>query len=109
MGGSGGTTTSGSGFFSAGLCVPRYQPSERGTRPAVVQWRPLLEQYDWDVDTALRIVDCESGGDPAAVNRWSGAAVGSATADSTASELINASTMFRATSSRNCTGGLFMK
>jgi hypothetical protein len=52
----------------------RFEPAARGVRPSVARWRPLLEAYPWDVDTALRVVDCESGGDPAAVNPWSGAA-----------------------------------
>ena len=36
-------------------------------------WRTLVEQYDWDVATAVRIVECESGGDEYAVsatNDW---------------------------------------
>lgn len=52
----------------------RYQPASRGTRAAVTRWRPMLAEYAWDVDTALRIVDCESGGDPEAINPSSGAA-----------------------------------
>jgi hypothetical protein len=52
----------------------RYQPSARGTRSVVTRWRPALEQYDdWDVAEGLRVIDCESGGDPGAVNQTSGA------------------------------------
>lgn len=54
--------------------VERFTPSARGTRPAVTRWRPLLAEYPWDVETALRVVDCESGGDPGAINPSSGAA-----------------------------------
>ncbi len=54
--------------------VPRYTPASRGTRPAVTRWRPLLEEYPWDVATALRVLSCESDGDPNARNPWSGAA-----------------------------------
>jgi hypothetical protein len=57
--------------------APRFAPSSRGTRPAVSRWRPLLEQYpDWDVDTGLRVIDCESGGDPAVWNYQGSGAVG---------------------------------
>jgi len=42
----------------------------------VEQWRPLVERwFDADeVETALRVMACESGGDPNAVNVRSGAA-----------------------------------
>lgn len=56
--------------------IPRYTPSARGTRPAVTRWRPLLEQYDWDVATALRVVDCESGGDASVPNQQGSGALG---------------------------------
>jgi hypothetical protein len=56
--------------------IPRYEPTSRGTRPAVVQWRPLLEQYDWDVETALRVIDCESGGVPGVWNHQGSGAHG---------------------------------
>lgn len=51
----------------------RYVPVSRGTRPDVTRWTGLVEQYDWHVPTILRIIDCESGGDPNAVNPSSGA------------------------------------
>lgn len=54
----------------------RYQPSSRGTRPTVTQWRPLLSAYDWDVDQALRVIDCESEGRPGVYNRQGSGAVG---------------------------------
>lgn len=43
--------------------------------PAVEQWRPLVTQYfpSHRVEEALRILDCESNGDPDAVNPYSGA------------------------------------
>jgi hypothetical protein len=43
--------------------------------PAVEQWRPLVQQYfpSHRVEEALRIIDCESNGDPDAYNPYSGA------------------------------------
>ena len=43
--------------------------------PAVEQWRPLVQQYfpSHRVEEALRIMDCESNGDPNAYNPYSGA------------------------------------
>ena len=43
--------------------------------PAVEQWRSLVEQYfpSSRVEEALRIIDCESNGDPSAYNPYSGA------------------------------------
>lgn len=32
------------------------------------QWRPLVEQYSWDVDVALAVMQAESGCNPAAAN-----------------------------------------
>lgn len=52
----------------------RFQPSSRGVREEVERWRPLISQYDWDTDTALAVVLCESQGDPGAINPSSGAA-----------------------------------
>lgn len=49
----------------------RYEPTSRGA--AVERWRPLLEQYDWNTDTALLVVYCESRGDASATNPNSGA------------------------------------
>ena len=43
--------------------------------PAVEQWRPLVTQYfpSHRVEEALRIINCESNGDPDAVNPYSSA------------------------------------
>jgi hypothetical protein len=43
--------------------------------PEVEQWRSLVEQFfpSHRVEEALRIIDCESNGDPDAVNPYSGA------------------------------------
>jgi peptidoglycan hydrolase CwlO-like protein len=43
--------------------------------PAVEQWRPLVQQFfpSNRVEEALRIIDCESNGDPNAYNPYSGA------------------------------------
>jgi hypothetical protein len=56
--------------------VPRFVPASRGTRPAVVRWRPLLETYDWDVATALRVIDCESEGRAWVPNQQGSGALG---------------------------------
>lgn len=53
--------------------VERYTPATRGVRPAVAQWAELVEEYDWPVNGALRVIQCESGGDPLATNPSSGA------------------------------------
>jgi peptidoglycan hydrolase CwlO-like protein len=44
--------------------------------PQVEQWRPLVQQWfpSSRVEEALRIIDCESNGDPEAINPYSGAA-----------------------------------
>ena len=34
----------------------------------VLRWVPMLLEYDWPIEEALAIIDCESSGDPAAVN-----------------------------------------
>lgn len=52
---------------------PRFTPSTRGIRPEVTRWEALVAQYDWDVPTMLRIIDCESEGNPWAENPHSGA------------------------------------
>lgn len=49
---------------------------QRAIPPGVEQWRPLVEAYfppDY-VNWAMQIMACESGGDPNATNRSSGAA-----------------------------------
>jgi len=38
-------------------------------KPGVERWRPLVEKYDWPVNTALKIMSCESGGNPNALSR----------------------------------------
>ncbi len=45
------------------------------TGPGAEGWRPLVEAYfrPGDVDRAIRVMACESLGDPDAVNRYSGA------------------------------------
>lgn len=53
----------------------RFEPSSRGY-DAVERWRPLISQYEWDTDTALAIVRCESGGDPTVPNRQGSGALG---------------------------------
>lgn len=62
-------------YRSARASAPR-TPGKRAVRPvAVEQWRPLVEQHfppGW-VEWALRIMQCESGGDPGAKNPRSSA------------------------------------
>ncbi len=62
------TTTSGSA-----TTVP---PGERNFRPDVERWRSLVAAYFPSelVDQALAVIDCESRGDPEALNPYSGAA-----------------------------------
>lgn len=38
-----------------------------GGLPGVEQWRELVSQYPWNADEALRVMACESGGDPNAI------------------------------------------
>jgi len=42
--------------------------------PNVEQWRPIVAQYPWNTDYALRVMDCESHGDPTNVN-WEDAKI----------------------------------
>jgi hypothetical protein len=42
----------------------------------VEQWRYIVEQYDWPVESALRVIECESGGDPHVWNRAGSSANG---------------------------------
>lgn len=51
----------------------RFEPTYRGY-DAVERWRPLVDQYDWETNTALAVILCESRGNPEAVNPTSGAA-----------------------------------
>ena len=58
--------------------TPRYVPASRGPRASyqtdqVQQWRELVSQYDWDVETALLVISCESEGNPLARNPHSDA------------------------------------
>lgn len=51
----------------------RYAPSSRGPRASygterVERWRDLVSEYDWNVDTALLVIACESEGNPLAQN-----------------------------------------
>jgi transglycosylase-like protein with SLT domain len=56
--------------------VHRARPRLRIIPPSVEQWRPLVEAYfpAGYVNWAMQIMTCESGGDPNATNRSSGAA-----------------------------------
>ena len=45
---------------------PEPRPLPILTTAGVEQWRGLVAQYPWDVTTVLRIMQCESGGDPTA-------------------------------------------
>ncbi len=60
------TTTTGGGGGGGGITI----------RPATEAWRPLVAQHFPAalVDQALQIIQCESAGDPNAVNPYSGAA-----------------------------------
>lgn len=45
--------------------LPIVVHAERAVQPAAEQWRGLIERYEgWDVEKMLRIVQCESSGDP---------------------------------------------
>lgn len=46
---------------------PPAQTSSGRWPAAVERWRPLVSQYPWSVETVLRIMKCESGGNPNAV------------------------------------------
>ena len=35
---------------------------------SVLRWVPMLLEYDWPIEQALAVIDCESYGDPTAVN-----------------------------------------
>lgn len=49
-------------------------PSPDESAGPVERWRALVASYpDWDPNVALAVIACESGGDPGAVNRSSGA------------------------------------
>lgn len=67
--------------------VPRWQPEDecgsllRPVRSSTMRWCPAVARYLWasghwqpgDLTRLMRIIDCESAGDPTAVNRRSGA------------------------------------
>jgi Transglycosylase SLT domain len=78
---SGPTTTSGSAPTTAAPATTTPTTSGGGGAPTthppqVEQWRGLVSQYfpSSRVDEALAIIDCESNGDPNALNPYSGAA-----------------------------------
>lgn len=60
--------------------APRFAPTSRGSRvaatEAVQRWRPLVSQYPWDVEVALRVIACESEGSPTVWNRQGSGAHG---------------------------------
>lgn len=51
-----------------GTCVPG-RASRSSSAPRCGGWYDLVASYDWQTDTACRILICESGGDPDAQNR----------------------------------------
>jgi len=58
--------------------VPRFTSASRGPRAsygteAVERWREMVSAYDWDADTALLVIACESQGNPGAQNPTSDA------------------------------------
>ena len=53
--------------------VPATAPEPTVLAAGVEQWRTLVAQYPWDVEAALRIMRCESGGNARAYNAGSGA------------------------------------
>ena len=71
------TTTSGGNTTSTNQTTTSTSGGGGGWNhpPEVEQWRPLVTQYfpGNRVEEALRILDCESNGDPNAVNPYSGA------------------------------------
>lgn len=74
------TPTGGDGTTTTTTTQPTTPTTSGGSGPwdhppAVEQWRPLVETYfpANRVEEALRILDCESNGDPDAYNPYSGA------------------------------------
>jgi len=47
---------------------PKPEPYDKTGTGGVEQWRNLVSKYDWNVDTVLRIMACESGGRETVVN-----------------------------------------
>ena len=71
------TTTTAASATTAPAVAARVLPSAPPAAPRPVEeWRSLVSSYfaPEHVDQALRIISCESGGDPNAQNRSSGAA-----------------------------------
>jgi peptidoglycan hydrolase CwlO-like protein len=67
-----------SALNSASAAQQAYEEAQRKLRigGGVERWRPIVQQYFPPdlVDQALAVMSCESGGNPDAVNRYSGAA-----------------------------------
>lgn len=73
------TTTSQPQLVQVAMRLPVPPPATTPTppvSPGVEQWRSLVATYfaAGDVELALKVIDCESGGDPNAPNPTSGAA-----------------------------------
>lgn len=52
-------------------CIKKHTEIKRvqtSHKPGVEQWRSLVSKYNWDADLVLRIMSCESGGNPNSVN-----------------------------------------
>lgn len=47
-----------------------------GVIPSVMRWADLISRYGWDLCAALRIIDCESDGDPWVMNAAGSGACG---------------------------------
>ena len=45
-----------------------FEPNNAIVESSCEAYRPLIEQYGWDVEKMLKVCDCESGGNPEALN-----------------------------------------